>query len=100
MPQFDVDGARLAYDDEGPRDAGGGVPWLFVHGWTANRHRWDHQTAHFSARRRVIRLDLRGHGRAPGPGCPASPTWRGTSSRSSTTWRWSGARWSVTRWAG
>ncbi|MGV9759613.1 alpha/beta fold hydrolase [Streptomyces tricolor] len=69
MPQFDVDGARLAYDDEGPRDAAE-VPLVFVHGWTANRHRWDHQTAHFSARRRVIRLDLRGHGESTGAGVP------------------------------
>lgn len=61
MPQLEVDGASLTYDDEGPRD-GGGVPLVFVHGWTANRHRWDHQLAHFSEKRRVVRLDLRGHG--------------------------------------
>ncbi|MYX99804.1 alpha/beta fold hydrolase [Streptomyces sp. SID486] len=67
MPQFDVDGATLAYDDEGPRDAAR-TPLVFVHGWTANRHRWDHQTAHFSAERRVVRLDLRGHGESTGAG--------------------------------
>ncbi|KOV96618.1 MULTISPECIES: alpha/beta fold hydrolase [unclassified Streptomyces] len=69
MPQLEVDGAALTYDDEGPRDAAD-VPLVFVHGWTANRHRWDHQTAHFSARRRVIRLDLRGHGESSGAGVP------------------------------
>ncbi|WP_028799638.1 alpha/beta fold hydrolase [Streptomyces sp. 142MFCol3.1] len=67
MPQLEVDGAVLTYDDEGPRD-GDGVPLVFVHGWTANRHRWDHQVAHFSDRRRVIRLDLRGHGESSGAG--------------------------------
>ncbi|MFD9041823.1 alpha/beta fold hydrolase [Streptomyces bottropensis] len=67
MPQLEVDGAVLTYDDEGPRD-GDGVPLVFVHGWTANRHRWDHQVAHFSGKRRVIRLDLRGHGESRGPG--------------------------------
>ncbi|MFC4500995.1 MULTISPECIES: alpha/beta fold hydrolase [Streptomyces] len=67
MPQLEVDGASLAYDDEGPRD-GGAVPLVFVHGWTANRRRWDHQIAHFSGRRRVIRLDLRGHGESGGAG--------------------------------
>jgi pimeloyl-ACP methyl ester carboxylesterase len=67
MPQLEVDGATLTYDDVGPRD-GGGVPLVFVHGWTANRHRWDHQVAHFSAKRRVIRLDLRGHGESGGAG--------------------------------
>ncbi|MEI5523018.1 alpha/beta fold hydrolase [Streptomyces brasiliscabiei] len=67
MPQLEVDGAALTYDDEGPRD-GDGVPLVFIHGWTANRHRWDHQLAHFSAKRRVIRLDLRGHGESRGAG--------------------------------
>ncbi|WP_037682068.1 alpha/beta fold hydrolase [Streptomyces griseus] len=67
MPQLEVDGAALTYDDEGPRDAAE-VPLVFVHGWTANRHRWDHQVAHFADRRRVIRLDLRGHGESSGAG--------------------------------
>ncbi|MEU9991113.1 alpha/beta fold hydrolase [Streptomyces sp. NPDC048045] len=67
MPQLEVDGAALTYDDEGPRDAED-VPLVFVHGWTANRHRWDHQLAHFSTGRRVIRLDLRGHGESTGAG--------------------------------
>ncbi|WP_371673536.1 alpha/beta hydrolase [Streptomyces sp. NBC_00289] len=67
MPQFEVDGATLTYDDEGPHDDAG-VPLVFVHGWTANRHRWDHQLTHFAQRRRVIRLDLRGHGESSGAG--------------------------------
>ncbi|GHI09924.1 carboxylesterase [Streptomyces cellostaticus] len=67
MPQLEVDGAALTYDDEGPRDAED-VPLVFVHGWTADRHRWDHQLAHFSTGRRVIRLDLRGHGESSGAG--------------------------------
>ncbi|MEV0173064.1 alpha/beta fold hydrolase [Streptomyces sp. NPDC050803] len=66
MPQLEVDGAALTYDDEGPHD--GGVPLVFVHGWTANRHRWDHQLAHFAGQRRVVRLDLRGHGESTGAG--------------------------------
>ncbi|MGI5451722.1 alpha/beta fold hydrolase [Streptomyces sp. CA-249302] len=70
MPQLEVDGAVLTYDDEGPRD-GEGVPLVFVHGWTADRHRWDHQTEQFAVRRRVIRLDLRGHGESTGAGVRA-----------------------------
>ena len=70
MAQLEVEGGVLAYDDEGPRD-GQGPPLVFVHGWTANRHRWDHQSAHFSAERRVIRLDLRGHGDSTGAGVGA-----------------------------
>ncbi|WP_406397400.1 alpha/beta hydrolase [Streptomyces sp. NBC_00879] len=65
MPQLALDGAALTYDDEGPRD-GDGVPLVFIHGWTANRHRWDHQMAHFAPKRRVIRFDLRGHGESDG----------------------------------
>jgi 3-oxoadipate enol-lactonase len=67
MPKLEVDGAVLVYDDEGPRD-GGDVPLVFLHGWTADRHRWDHQFAHFAGGRRVIRLDLRGHGESTGAG--------------------------------
>ncbi|WAZ26087.1 alpha/beta hydrolase [Streptomyces cinnabarinus] len=67
MPQLAVDGATLTYDDEGPRDSAE-VPLVLVHGWTANRHRWDHQTTHFAERRRVVRLDLRGHGESSGAG--------------------------------
>ncbi|WP_316767302.1 alpha/beta fold hydrolase [Streptomyces sasae] len=67
MPQLEVDGAALTYDDEGPRD-GAAAPLVFIHGWTANRHRWDHQIAHFAGHRRVIRLDLRGHGESTGAG--------------------------------
>ena len=59
MPKLDVDGVRLAYDDVGRRD---GVPLVFIHGWTANRHRWDDQLGHLAGRYRVISLDLRGHG--------------------------------------
>lgn len=84
MPQLEVDGAALTYDDEGPRD-GDGVPLVFIHGWTANRHRWDHQMKHFAEQRRVIRLDLRGHGESSGAGCAPSRSWPGTSSPSSTT---------------
>lgn len=67
MPQLEVEGVALTYDDEGPRDAAE-VPLVFIHGWTANRHRWDHQVAHFAGQRRVIRLDLRGHGESGGAG--------------------------------
>ncbi len=62
--RFDIDGVGLAYDDEG---SGDGAPLVFIHGWTANRHRWDRQLDHFKAVRRVIRLDLRGHGESDKP---------------------------------
>lgn len=62
--RFDIDGVGLAYDDEGSGDA---TPLVFIHGWTGNRHRWDHQLEHFKTGRRVIRLDLRGHGESDKP---------------------------------
>lgn len=62
--RFDVDGVGLAYDDEG---SGDGAALVFIHGWTANRHRWDRQMDHFKSGRRVIRLDLRGHGESDKP---------------------------------
>jgi len=67
MPQLEVEGASLSYDDEGPRD-GDGAPLVLIHGWTADRHRWDHQMTHFAEKRRVVRLDLRGHGESSGAG--------------------------------
>ncbi|WP_127509424.1 alpha/beta fold hydrolase [Actinoplanes solisilvae] len=35
---------------------------LFVHGWAGDSHDWGWQLAHFTARTRVIAVDLRGHG--------------------------------------
>lgn len=55
---------RLAYDDDGPRDA---PVLVFIHGWTADRHRWDRQFKHFATNFRVVRVDLRGHGESVAP---------------------------------
>ena len=62
--RFEVDGTGLAYEEAGSGDA---TPLVFIHGWTANRHRWDHQFEHFAESRRVLRLDLRGHGESDKP---------------------------------
>ncbi|MBS2961986.1 alpha/beta fold hydrolase [Actinocrinis puniceicyclus] len=62
--RFDVDGVSIAYEEAG---AGERTPLVFIHGWTANRHRWDHQFEHFARTRRVLRLDLRGHGESDKP---------------------------------
>jgi pimeloyl-ACP methyl ester carboxylesterase len=52
------DELELFYTDEGE----GSVPLLFVHGWTCDSHDWNWQLQHFAASRRVIAVDLRGHG--------------------------------------
>src|SRR3954447_24192407 len=58
----DVDTVRLFATDEGI----GGPPILFVHGWTCDSHDWTYQLPAFTDRR-VIAVDLRGHGRSSVP---------------------------------
>ena len=59
MPYLSVDNARLYYDEEGT-----GPPLLFIHGLGSSTRDWFAQVSHFADRYRVIRLDLRGHGRS------------------------------------
>ena len=66
MPMFERGGVRLHYTD-----AGAGEPaLLFVHGWSSNLRHWEPQARHFRRRHRVVRIDLRGHGRSPAPELP------------------------------
>lgn len=64
MALAEINGTHLEYDDEGVPD---GPPVVFIHGWTANRHRWDHQVSTLAKTHRVIRYDLRGHGESDVP---------------------------------
>ena len=61
MTFIKINGVDLAVEEKGK---GTPAPIVFVHGWTANMHRYDEQFAFFSKRRRVIRYDLRGHGQS------------------------------------
>jgi len=71
--EFDSDGVRLAYYLEGPED---GPPAVLVHGFCSNFQvnwvgsRWVETLA--KAGRRVVGLDLRGHGRSEKPHDPAA----------------------------
>jgi pimeloyl-ACP methyl ester carboxylesterase len=71
--EFDSDGVRLAYYLEGPVD---GAPTVLVHGFCSNFQvnwvgsRWTETMAR--AGRRVVGLDLRGHGRSEKPHDPAA----------------------------
>lgn len=68
MPMFETGDVRLNY-----ADAGSGEPaLLFVHGWSSNLRHWDPQARHFRRHHRVLRVDLRGHGRSPAPDLPVS----------------------------
>lgn len=64
MPYFTTsDGTRLFY-----RVAGKGTPTLiFIHGWCSNIRHWEPQARAFSRKHRVVRVDLRGHGRSDAP---------------------------------
>ncbi len=54
------DGVTIGYDA-----AGQGTPAIvFVHGWCCDRTSFAPQVDHFTPHRRVIALDLRGHGRS------------------------------------
>ena len=55
----DVDGARIAYRAWGEREAPGLV---LVHGGAAHSRWWDHIAPHLAHDRRVVALDLSGHG--------------------------------------
>lgn len=54
-----LDGLEIHCRDEGPRDA---PAILLVHGYCASLHTWDAWVRRLSRRRRVIALDLPGHG--------------------------------------
>ena len=59
MPFFSIDGTRLYWTERGA-----GAPLLFVHGLGSSGRDWAEQVDHFADHYRVLRLDLRGHGRS------------------------------------
>ncbi len=60
-----TDGTTIEFDDHPARDGSDDAdPVILVHGITESAATWDPLIAPLSARRRVIALDLRGHGRS------------------------------------
>ena len=53
-----VDGVPIAYDSHGS----GASALVLVHGWGCDRSYWSAQVRHFAPLRRVITVDLAGHG--------------------------------------
>lgn len=53
----------IYYEDNGQ----GGLPVVFVHSFAGSTMHWQAQVAHLQKDRRVITLDLRGHGRSDAP---------------------------------
>jgi pimeloyl-ACP methyl ester carboxylesterase len=65
MPYAEVDGASLWYEDTG----GSGTPLVLVHANIGNSEGWYQQVPAFEAAGyRVVRYDLRSHGRSRAPG--------------------------------
>jgi len=67
MPHLTRGDARLYYEDEG-----NGPAILLTHGFVASTGMWDGQVAAFRDRYRLIRWDMRGHGRTECPDDPAA----------------------------
>jgi pimeloyl-ACP methyl ester carboxylesterase len=57
------DGTVLWHDDQGSGDPA----LVFVHGFGCDHTNFEFQVRHFSPTRRVVSVDLRGHGRSEGP---------------------------------
>lgn len=69
MPEVDAAGCRLYYTVEGPPAA---PSLLFSNSLGTSLELWDAQAARLSASFRVIRYDIRGHGRSSVPPAPYS----------------------------
>ena len=61
MPDIEIDGARLWYTVEGPNNA---PPVLLLHSLGTTHELWDSQMPALRGTFRVIRYDMRGHGRS------------------------------------
>jgi len=71
MPFMECGGVRLHYRDLGVRTAA--APLLLVHGWGGDGAEWDPLAAAFTPDRRVVTVDLRGHGRSSVPDTGYAP---------------------------
>lgn len=60
------DGVRLAHFEVGP-EAPRSPPLVLVNGWTGDHGIFTPQIAHFGKNRRVVAVDLRGHGASDAP---------------------------------
>ncbi|MFH1034401.1 MAG: alpha/beta hydrolase [Pseudomonadota bacterium] len=63
MDFLERDGVRLAYDQQGQGDPA----LLFIHGYTCDHSFFEPQVEHFAPGRRVLAVDLRGHGQSDKP---------------------------------
>jgi pimeloyl-ACP methyl ester carboxylesterase len=69
MPFAELDGVRLHYSVQGR----GEPVLLLVHGWGGDLRAWDPVRPGLAERRRVVAVDLRGHGRSSVPAAGYGP---------------------------
>jgi pimeloyl-ACP methyl ester carboxylesterase len=67
------DGVRLAHFEAGP-NAPRSPPLLLINGWTGDHGIFTPQIAHFAQNRRVVAINLRGHGASDAPEQEYTPT--------------------------
>ena len=65
MLSIQKDGANLAYSDEGSSTTL--APMVLIHGWGCDHTSLQTQAEYFSTTRRVVSVDLRGHGESDAP---------------------------------
>jgi pimeloyl-ACP methyl ester carboxylesterase len=70
VPFLRVRDVRLHYELKGPETDAGRAPLVLLHGLGSSTRDWRPQVEHFSQKRRVLALDLRGHGRSEAPPGP------------------------------
>src|SRR3712207_3054727 len=68
---LEIDGRAVAYNEV---DGGDGVPLLAVHGFTGSKEDFSPVLEPLADNRRVIAVDLPGHGNSEGPDDPAACT--------------------------
>ncbi|MGE0797453.1 MAG: alpha/beta fold hydrolase [Lautropia sp.] len=64
MPYLSVAGVRTYYEDQPAQQAGPREPLLMIHGASADTLAWQDNIGHFARTRRVIAIDLPGHGKS------------------------------------
>jgi pimeloyl-ACP methyl ester carboxylesterase len=73
MPNIDREGARIYY-----RAEGSGPAILLTHGFSATSAMWEPQVEALADRYRILRWDMRGHGRSSSPADPTAYTHEAT----------------------
>lgn len=61
---LDIRGIRIVFIDESPSSDWQGVPILFIHGLSGDISDWEASITYFKEKRRVLALDLPGHGKS------------------------------------